>query len=59
MDANAYLVLGADLQSSFYRLRVWTICTVPQSVTTTSELLLKASSELNIRPVTGSDLLHK
>ena len=42
-----------------YRLRVWTACTAPQGVNSTSELLLKAPSELNLRPVTGSDLLHR
>lgn len=58
-QAEASLVLGAELQPGLYRLRVWTACTAPQGVTTTSELLLKAPSELNLRPVTGNDLLHK
>ena len=58
-NANASLVLGADLQPGLYRLRVWTACTAPPGVTATSELLLKAPSEMNLRPVTGSDLLHK
>ena len=58
-DANASLVLGAELQPGLYRLRVWTACTAPPGVTTTSELLLKAPSELNLRPVTGGDLLHR
>jgi len=58
-DASGSLVLGADLQPGIYRLRVWTACTTVQGVTTTSELLLKTPSELNLRPVTGSDLLHK
>lgn len=58
-NAEASLVLGAELQPGIYRLRVWTACTAPVSVTTTSELLLKAPSELNLRPVTGSDLLHR
>lgn len=58
-DANASLVLGADLQPGLYRLGVWTACTAPQGVTTTSELLLKAPSEMNLRPMTGSDLLHR
>ena len=58
-DANATLVLGAELQPGLYRLRVWTACTAPQGVAITSELLLKAPSELNLRPVTGSDLLHR
>lgn len=58
-DANASLVLGAELQPGVYRLRVWTVCTAPEGVTTTSELLLKAPSEINLRPITGSDLLHR
>lgn len=58
-NANASLVLGAELQPGLYRLRVWTACTAPQGVTTTSELLLKAPSELNLRSVTGGDLLHR
>ena len=58
-QAEASLVLGAELQPGLYRLRVWTACTAPQGVTTTSELLLKAPSELNLRPVTGGDLLHR
>ena len=58
-DTNASLVLGADLQPGLYRLRLWTACTAPPGVTITSEPLLKAPSELNLRPVTGSDLLHK
>jgi len=58
-NAEASLVLGAELQPGIYRLRVWTACTSPASVTIASELLLKAPSELNLRPVTGSDLLHR
>ena len=58
-DANASLVLGAELQPGLYRLRIWTACTAPPSVATTSELLLKAPSDMNLRPVTGSDLLHR
>lgn len=58
-EANASLVLGAELQPGFYRLRVWTACTTLTGVTTTAELLLKAPSELNLRPVTGNDLLHR
>lgn len=58
-DVAASLVLGAELQPGIYRLRVWTACTAPQGVTITSELLLKAPSELNLRPATGADLLHR
>ncbi|MBV9748427.1 MAG: hypothetical protein JO157_06420 [Acetobacteraceae bacterium] len=58
-EATASLVLGAELQPGLYKMRVWTVCTTPQGVATTSELLLKAPSELNLRPVTGNDLLHR
>ncbi len=58
-EATASLVLGAELQPGLYRLRVWSVCTAPQGVATTSELLLKAPSELNLRPITGNDLLHR
>ena len=37
----------------------WVACTAPQGVATIAELLLKAPSELNLRPVTGNDLLHR
>ena len=52
-------MLGAELQPGLYRLRAWVACTTPQGVATTAELLLKAPSELNFRPVTGNDLLHR
>ena len=58
-EANASLVLGADLQPGLYRLRTWIACTAPQATTTSAEVLLKAPSELNFRPVTGNDLLHR
>ncbi len=58
-EATALLVLGAELQPGLYRLRVWSVCTAPQGVTIAAELLLKAPSELNLRPVTGNDLLHR
>jgi hypothetical protein len=58
-DASGSLVVGAELQPGIYRLRVWTACTTMQNVATTSELLIKAPSELNLRPATGGDLLHR
>ena len=58
-DASASLVLGAELQPGIYRLRLWTACTTTQNVAMTSELLIKTPSELNLRPVTGGDLLHR
>lgn len=58
-EATASLVLGADLQPGLYRLRVWVACTIAYGAITTVELLLKAPSELNLRPITGSDLLHR
>ena len=58
-EATASLMLGAELQPGLYRLRIWTVCAIPPGVTATAELLLKAPSELNLRPVTGNDLLHR
>ena len=58
-EAAAILVLGAELQPGHYRLRVWTVCTEPPGITTTSDLLLKAPSELKLRLVTSNDLLHR
>jgi len=52
-------VLGAELQLGPYFLRVWTVCTELFVDTTISELLVKAPFELNLRSVTGSDLLHR
>jgi hypothetical protein len=54
------LVLGAELQPGLYKLRLWATCTPTvrnQRVSVT--LLEKTPSELNLRPVTGDDLLHK
>jgi hypothetical protein len=58
-EVQASLVLGAELQPGLYRLRTWAVCNPPPGVTLTVEALLKAPSELNLRPVTGADLLHK
>ena len=58
-EATASLVLEAELQPGLYRLRAWIACTTPQGVVTTAELLFKAPSELNLRPITGNDLLHR
>ena len=58
-EADTTLVLGAELQPGLYRLRVWSVCTEPPGIATTSELLLKAPSELNLRSVTGNDLVHR
>ena len=57
-DATATLVLGAKLQPGVYRMRARTVCTGQQGVISTVELL-KTPSELNLRPVTGADLLRR
>lgn len=53
------LVLGAELQPGFYKLRLWTACGrmsgfVPVAVTA----LIKAASDLNLRPLTAVDVSH-
>jgi hypothetical protein len=54
------LVLGADLQPGLYRLRVWSACTPVRSLRQlNAELLIKSPSDMNLRTVTGNDLLHQ
>ena len=56
------LVLGAELQPGLYKLRLWAVCTPSRGVRNQSiaiEMLEKTPSDLNLRPVTGEDLVHK
>lgn len=54
------LVLGADLSPGLYKLRLWGTCTpsVPDERVLVT-LLEKTPSDLNMRPVTGEDIVHK
>ena len=54
------LVLGAELSPGLYKLRLWAVCTPSIGNQRVSVALLeKAPSDLNLRPVTGADLVHK
>lgn len=54
------LVFGADLQPGLYRLRVWSACTPTRDLRQlNAELLIKGPSDMNLRVVTGDDLLHQ
>ena len=56
------LILGAELQPGLYKLQLWAVCTPSSSVRNqrvSVALLEKAPSDLNLRPVTGEDLVHK
>jgi len=54
------MVFGADLEPGLYRLRAWLACTPPRDLRRlNAELLIKSTSDMNLRTVTGSDLLHK
>lgn len=54
------LVLGMDLQSGLYKLRLWTACTpVTRDHRVTIALLEKTPADLNLRAVTADDLAHK
>ena len=54
------LVLGAELSPGLYKLRLWAVCTPSIGNQRVSVALLeKAPSDLNLRPVTGTDLVHK
>ena len=53
-------VFGADLQPGLYRLRVWSACTPTRDLRRlNAELLIKSPSDMNLRVVTGNDLLHR
>ena len=54
------LILGAVLQPGLYKLRLWATCTpyIP-SQQVSVELMEKAPSDLNMRPISGEDIVHK
>ena len=54
------LILGAVLQPGLYKLRLWASCTpyIP-SQQVSVELFEKTLSGLNMRPITGEDIVHK
>lgn len=59
-ETTISLVLGADLQPGLYRLRVWSACTQPRDMRQlNAELLVKSPSDMNLRAVTGKELLHQ
>ena len=58
-EARASLVLGADLQPGLYKLRLWTACLPTRDTRIAAEVLIKTPSDLNLRGVTGDDLLHQ
>ena len=56
------LILGAELQPGLYKLRLWATCTPTLGVHNqriSIALLEKTPSDLNLRAVTGEDLVHK
>ena len=60
--ATVSLVLGAEVQPGLYRLRAWIACAARPILPIQRlqvELLVKAPGEMNLRPVTGEDVLHK
>lgn len=60
--ATISLVLGAELQPGLYKFRAWIACAagaVSAIPRVDAELLIKAPGELNLRPVTGEELIHK
>ncbi len=54
------LVFGADLQPGLYKLRAWLACTKPRDLRTLNAvLLIKAPTDINLRIINGSELLHQ
>ena len=59
-EKTILLVFGADLQPGLYRLRVWSACTPARDLRgLNAELLIKTPDDMNLRAVTGTDLLHQ
>ena len=58
-EARASLVLGTELQPGLYKLRLWTACLPSRDTRIAAEILVKAPADLNLRGVTGDDLLHQ
>lgn len=57
---TASFVFGADLQPGLYKLRAWLACTPPRDLKTlNAELLIKTPADMNLRTVTGKELLHQ
>jgi len=58
--ASFSLILGAVLQPGLYKLRLWAACTPYVANEHVSvELFEKTPSGLNMRPITGEDIVHK
>lgn len=54
------MMFGADLKPGLYRLRVWSACTPTRDLRKlNAELLIKSPSDMNLRTVTGKELLHQ
>lgn len=58
-EARGSLVLGADLQPGLYKLRLWTACLPSRDTRVVAEILIKTPSDLNLRGITGDDVLHQ
>ena len=58
-EARASLVLGTELQPGLYKLRLWTACVPSRDTRIAAEILVKAPADLNLRGVTGDDILHQ
>jgi len=58
-EARASLVLGADLQPGLYKLRLWTTCLPSRDTRIVAEILIKTPTDLNLRGISGEDILHQ
>jgi hypothetical protein len=57
-EQTLLFLLGADLQPGLYQLRLWMACTPIRDLRVSTEVLIKTPADMNLRPVTGEDLLH-
>lgn len=58
-EARASFVVGAELQPGVYKLRLWTACLPSRDTRVTAEILVKAPADLNLRAISGEDVLHQ
>jgi hypothetical protein len=61
-DAKASMLIGAKVEPGLYKFRLWTVCAAvqnPNAARVTVDLLIKPPGDLNLRGVSGDELLHR
>ena len=56
------MLIGAEVEPGLYKFRLWTVCAAvqnPNAARVTVDLLIKPPGDLNLRGVSGDELLHR